>query len=66
MKAVIEKIKTGARWSSEDHLSKVWTKISLGRNHSHDTQPVGATWDNFDPFTKKNKERYRLISLHGE
>ena len=55
----VEKISTGAIWSSLDGV--VWRKEWLGSANPWTTQGPGVVTTNFNPFSKRNLKRFRLV-----
>lgn len=57
----VEKLNTGAIWSSVMPQYGIWKKEFMGGGFSSVSIPAGSVVSNFYPFSKKNKKRFRQI-----
>lgn len=62
VRVYVQKVSTGAIWSSVMPSSGVWRKESLGVGYSKDTRPVGSVTQGFYPKNRKNRRKF--VTLH--
>lgn len=63
IRVYVEKKSTGAIWSSVMPNLGIWRKESLGVGYEPNTQQVGYVSQFFNPFSRKNRKKFRRIEV---